>query len=104
ETALQSGGVGALLFLDIDHFKYVNYNLGHRLGDQLIVGVRSVLRAAMRGVNGELFRLGGDEFAIHLPAALRKEAIDAAESALDAVRRSRLPAGARKVLSYLADS
>ena len=104
ETALQSGGVGALLFLDIDHFKYVNDNLGHRLGDQLIVGVGSVLRDAMRGVDGELFRLGGDEFAIHLPAALRKEAIDAAERALDAVRRYRFQAGDNKVISNLAAS
>ena len=104
ETALQSGGVGALLFLDIDHFKYVNDNLGHRMGDQLIVGVGSVLRDAMRGVNGELFRLGGDEFAIHLPGALRKEAIDAAEHALEAVRRYRFQAGDSKVISNLAAS
>jgi len=104
EAALQSGGVGALLFLDIDHFKYVNDNLGHRMGDQLIVGMGSVLRDAMRGVNGELFRLGGDEFAIHLPTALRKEAIDAAEQALDAVRRYRFQAGDNKVISNLAAS
>jgi diguanylate cyclase (GGDEF)-like protein/PAS domain S-box-containing protein len=104
EAALQSGGVGALLFLDIDHFKYVNDNLGHRMGDQLIVGIGSVLRDAMRGVNGELFRLGGDEFAIHLPAALRKEALDAAERALDAVRRYRFQAGDNKVISNLAAS
>lgn len=104
EAALQSGGVGALLFLDIDHFKYVNDNLGHRMGDQLIVGIGSVLRDAMRGVSGELFRLGGDEFAIHLPAALRKEALDAAERALDAVRRYRFQAGDNKVISNLAAS
>jgi diguanylate cyclase (GGDEF)-like protein/PAS domain S-box-containing protein len=104
EAALQSGGVGALLFLDIDHFKYVNDNLGHRMGDQLIVGVGSVLRDAMRGVNCELFRLGGDEFAIHLPASLRKEAIDAAERALEAVRRYRFQAGDNKVISNLAAS
>ena len=104
EAALQSGGVGALLFLDIDHFKYVNDNLGHRAGDQLIVGVGSVLRDAMRGVNGELFRLGGDEFAIHLPAALRREAIQAAEKALDAVRRYRFHATDNKVISNLAAS
>ena len=60
-------GVGALLFLDIDHFKYVNDNFGHRAGDQLIVGVGGVLRDLARSINGELFRLGGDEFAIHLP-------------------------------------
>ncbi len=104
ESVLESGGVGALLFLDIDHFKYINDNFGHRTGDQLIVGVGSVLRDMMRGVNGELFRLGGDEFAIHLPAALRKEAVDAAEKALDVVRRYRFQAGDNKVISNLAVS
>jgi len=104
ESALQTGGVGALLFLDIDHFKYVNDNFGHRTGDHLIVGVGSVLRDLMRGLNGELFRLGGDEFAIHLPSALRKEALDAGEQALDAVRRYRFQAADNKVISSLAAS
>jgi len=104
DSALQSGGVGALLFLDIDHFKYVNDNFGHRTGDQLIVGVGSVLRDVMRGVDGELFRLGGDEFAIHLPAALRKEAVETAEKALEAVRRYRFQAADDKVISNLAVS
>jgi diguanylate cyclase (GGDEF)-like protein/PAS domain S-box-containing protein len=104
DMALQSGGVGALLFLDIDHFKYVNDNFGHRTGDQLIVGVGSVLRDVMRGVNGDLYRLGGDEFAIHLPTALRKEAVETAEKALDAVRRYRFQAADDKVISNLAVS
>ena len=51
EAALQSGGVGALLFLDIDHFKYVNDNFGHRTGDQLIVGRGQ--RAARRDARRE---------------------------------------------------
>jgi diguanylate cyclase (GGDEF)-like protein/PAS domain S-box-containing protein len=104
DTALESGGVGALIFLDIDHFKYVNDNFGHRTGDQLIVGVGSVLRDVMRGVNGELYRLGGDEFAIHLPTALRKQAIETAEKALDAVRRYRFQAADDKLISNLAVS
>ncbi|MBI3043511.1 MAG: EAL domain-containing protein [Betaproteobacteria bacterium] len=104
EAALQSDGLGALLFLDIDHFKYVNDHFGHRTGDQLIVGVGSVLRDLARSVDGELFRLGGDEFAIHLPAALRKDAIGVAEKALDAVRRYRFQAADDKVISNLAAS
>jgi diguanylate cyclase (GGDEF)-like protein/PAS domain S-box-containing protein/excisionase family DNA binding protein len=104
DAALQSGGVGALLFLDIDHFKYINDNFGHRTGDQLIVGVGSVLRDLMRGVSGELYRLGGDEFAIHLPTALRKEAVEIAEKALEAVRRYRFQAADDKVISNLAAS
>jgi diguanylate cyclase (GGDEF)-like protein/PAS domain S-box-containing protein/excisionase family DNA binding protein len=104
ESALQADGVGALLFLDIDHFKYLNDNFGHRTGDQLIVGVGSVLRDVARRIDGELFRLGGDEFAIHLPAALRKDAVEAAEKALDAVRRYRFQAADDKVISSLAVS
>ncbi len=104
EEALAAGGVGALLFLDVDHFKYVNDNFGHRTGDHLIIGVGSVLRDLMRGLNGELYRLGGDEFAIHLPGALRKEAIEVAEQALDAVRHYRFQAAEDKVISNLTAS
>ena len=104
ELALQSGEVGALLFLDVDHFRYINDNFGHRTGDQLIVGVGSVLRDMMRSVSGELFRLGGDEFAIHLPAALRREAVGVAETALDAIRRYRFRASDDKVISNLSIS
>jgi diguanylate cyclase (GGDEF)-like protein len=104
EDALEGGSVGALLFLDVDHFKYVNDNFGHRTGDQLIVGVGSVLRDLMHSLNGELFRLGGDEFAIHLPAALRTQAIEVAEKALDAVRHYRFQAAEQKVISNLSVS
>ncbi|OFZ92996.1 MAG: hypothetical protein A3I62_02715 [Betaproteobacteria bacterium RIFCSPLOWO2_02_FULL_62_79] len=104
ESVMQAGGVGALLFLDIDHFKYVNDNFGHRAGDQLIIGVGSVLRDLARPCNGELYRLGGDEFAIHLPEGLRKEAIDAAESALDAISHYRFQASEQKVVSNLSVS
>ena len=104
EDALLEGGVGALMFLDVDHFKYVNDNFGHRTGDQLIVGVGSVLRDMMRDVNGGLYRLGGDEFAIHLPSTLRAQAVDIAEKALDAVRHYRFQAGDQKVISNLSAS
>jgi diguanylate cyclase (GGDEF)-like protein/PAS domain S-box-containing protein/excisionase family DNA binding protein len=104
EAAMQAGSIGALLFLDIDHFKYVNDNFGHRAGDQLIIGVGSVLRDLTRERGGELYRLGGDEFAIHLPEGLRKEAIDAAEAALDAVGHYRFHAGEGKAVSNLSAS
>ncbi len=104
ESAMQEGGVGALLFLDIDHFKYVNDSFGHHSGDQLIIGVGSVLREVMRGGKGELYRLGGDEFAIHLPGGLRKEAVDTAETALDAVRHYRFRVAEHKIISNLSAS
>jgi diguanylate cyclase (GGDEF)-like protein/PAS domain S-box-containing protein/excisionase family DNA binding protein len=104
ESVMEANGVGALLFIDIDHFKYVNDNFGHKAGDQLIVGVGSVLRDVARAMKGELYRLGGDEFALHLPAALRKEATDAAENALDAVRRYRCQVNENRVVSNVTVS
>jgi diguanylate cyclase (GGDEF)-like protein/PAS domain S-box-containing protein/excisionase family DNA binding protein len=104
EAAIQSGGVGALLFIDIDHFKNVNDNFGHRAGDQLIVGVGSVLRDVVRSRAGELYRLGGDEFAIHLPEALRSHGCEIAEQALDAVRYYRFQASDHKIVSNLSAS
>ena len=104
ETAMADGGVGALLFIDIDHFKYVNDNFGHRSGDQLIIGVGSVLREVARICDGELYRLGGDEFAIHIPEALRKHANEAAECALDAIRHYRFQESDQRVVSNLSAS
>jgi len=55
----------ALLLIDLDHFKYVNDNYGHDVGDQLLISVTKRITACLRG--SELFaRLGGDEFAITL--------------------------------------
>ena len=104
EDELHGNGVGALLFVDIDHFKYVNDNFGHRTGDQLIIGVGSVLRDVARAMKGELFRLGGDEFALHLPNVLRREATEIAESALDAVRRYRFRVNEQKIVSSISVS
>jgi diguanylate cyclase (GGDEF)-like protein/PAS domain S-box-containing protein len=89
EHALQQGDVGAVLFIDIDHFKYVNDNFGHRSGDQLIVGVSGVLKEAVKAFNGQVFRLGGDEYAVHLPESLRGHAMKVAEHVLDALRHFR---------------
>lgn len=53
----------ALLLIDLDHFKFVNDNYGHDIGDQLLINVVNRIQSCLRG--SELFsRLGGDEFAI----------------------------------------
>lgn len=56
---------GALIFLDLDHFKILNDTLGHTLGDQLLVEVSARLLRCVRNVD-TVARLGGDEFIIIL--------------------------------------
>ncbi len=66
----------AVLFLDLDRFKYINDSLGHGYGDKLLVEIAQRLQSCLRQVD-TVARFGGDEFAILL---------DGLSDASDAVR------------------
>ena len=83
-SASRRNSSGALLFFDLDEFKYINDTYGHRAGDAMLIRVGHEVSALIR--NSEfLCRLGGDEFAILIPEATQPEAEGLAERIIRAI-------------------
>ncbi|MDH5693776.1 MAG: EAL domain-containing protein, partial [Gammaproteobacteria bacterium] len=84
---------GALMFLDLDNFKYVNDTLGHQEGDTLIRSIGTLLSKESRETD-IVARLGGDEFAIAIQDIDRKGAIQYAKKIAEKVNKQNVKAGA----------
>ena len=97
------GRNGAVLLMDVDHFKDVNDSLGHAAGDHLLARVGQILGSRLRHTDVKA-RIGGDEFAVILPETSRRQAEEAAASILAAVREGAMiqgPRGARRAAATI---
>lgn len=85
-TGARSESLGALLFIDLDHFKRLNDTRGHDIGDLLLQQVAQRLRGCLRE-GDTAARLGGDEFVVLLEGIGRQslEAAEAAESVAEKI-------------------
>lgn len=77
----------ALMYLDIDRFKYINDTLGHAIGDELLKHFAKRLRTCVEE-SGFIARLGGDEFIVLLDDIQQTEdATDAAKKIIEVVKQ-----------------
>lgn len=75
----------AVMYLDMDRFKYINDSLGHSIGDRLLQQISDRLSQCVHE-KGSLSRLGGDEFALLLPDVNGlNEVIDVAKRLIESI-------------------
>lgn len=84
-----------LLMLDLDGFKLVNDNFGHKVGDQMLREVGKVIKEQLRDYDF-LARYGGDEFVALIPETSAQDVADLCDRIEQAVSQFRLTANGRE--------
>jgi two-component system chemotaxis response regulator CheY len=80
----------SIILIDIDHFKNVNDQFGHKFGDQTLRQVAQILTADLRNYD-RIGRWGGEEFILILPDTLLKDAVTVAERVRVRVAETQMP-------------
>ncbi|WP_433264729.1 diguanylate cyclase [Actinosynnema sp. CS-041913] len=94
-----------VLMIDLDHFKRINDQYGHLVGDRVLEAVAHTLKEEVRRYD-VVGRFGGEEFVIALPGVEDKEIVDIAERICQRIRSMRVQAGSEgpEVVSGLSVS
>ena len=82
----------AMIMLDIDHFKNVNDQHGHKAGDEVLSAVAARIKKSLRGAD-VAGRYGGEEFVVLLVDAPEEQCFNIAERIRLAVARLEIPIG-----------
>lgn len=86
----------SLIMMDIDHFKSINDQYGHKTGDLVLVAVADLLKKHCR--TGDIVaRWGGEEFILLLPETDAKQAFNHAERLRQAITEIHIPAGEKTI-------
>lgn len=78
ERSQRHGAPLSVIMIDLDHFKQINDNFGHQVGDQVLRTAAMLLRETVRKID-LVGRYGGEEFIVILPNAGRRAASEVAE-------------------------
>ena len=90
----------ALILVDLDHFKNVNDNFGHQVGDEVLAATAGCVKAAVRETDF-VARYGGEEFAVLLPKTHLAGALTVAERiAAEMLRIKAGPSGLKITASF----
>ncbi len=93
------GGMLAVMFLDIDHFKRINDSLGHDAGDELLKVIAGHIKSSTRSHQDVVARFGGDEFCILMSLSDRDEAQHMAQRIMSKMKEPIELAGRRMVMT-----
>lgn len=100
--AVREGMSLSLLMVDLDHFKQINDNYGHPVGDRCLQEAASVLLSVIKRPPDLVARYGGEEFAVLLPNTPLSGALSVAEQMLEKLRTMPIHLGDGKQISITA--
>src|SRR5690554_2537890 len=101
ETELKRASRGrypiSLLLIDLDHFKHINDQHGHLIGDECLKRVATTLSAQLKRATDAVARFGGEEFAVILPGTSEADARQVAESIRQALETLKIPTATENI-------